>query len=594
MGELNTIKRLFDIPAYQLNTYNLDNAFSTKDNGVWKSISSEQFVNQANAISRGLLRLGVMPNDKIALISSTNRMEWNICDIGILQTGAQNVPVYPTISKEDYQFVLNHSEAKYCFVSDASVLEKLNQIKGNTQLKAIFTFDQITNEQNWNEVLELGEDKSNQEKVDQIKKGITTDDIATLIYTSGTTGKPKGVMLSHENLISNVLATSKKLPLDNGKDGALSFLPLCHVFERMIIYLYQYSGITVHYAESIDKLMENVQEVQPQIMTAVPRLYEKIYDKILAKGTDLTGIKKKLFFWAIDLGLKYEPYAKQKPLYALKIKIARKLIFSKWQQAIGGNIKLMISGGAALQTRLTRIFAAAGMPIVEGYGLTETSPVISFNEPKSGEYKVGTIGKVIELVNVKIATDGEILVKGPNVMQGYYKDPEKTAEVMTDGYFHTGDIGEVSADGFLRITDRKKEIFKTSGGKYIAPTPIENQLKQSQFIEQAMVIGEGEKMPAAIIQPNFEYLKQWALHHNITFQSNQELITNKIVIQRLEKEIAFHNKNFGKWEQIKKFELTADEWSTQGGQLTPKMSMKRKAIKEIYIELYDRIYCKAE
>ncbi len=594
MGELNTIKRLFDIPAYQLNTFNLDKAFSTKYNGVWKSISSQQFIDQSNAISRGLLRLGVMPNDKIAIISSTNRMEWNICDIGILQTGAQNVPVYPTISKEDYQFVLNHSEAKYCFVSDATVLEKLNQIKENTQLKAVFTFDQITNEQNWNEVLQLGEDKSNQKEVDQIKEGITIDDIATLIYTSGTTGKPKGVMLSHGNLISNVLATSKKLPLDNGKDGALSFLPLCHVFERMIIYLYQYSGITVHYAESIDKLMENVQEVQPQIMTAVPRLYEKIYDKILAKGADLTGIKKKLFFWAIDLGLKYEPYTKQKPLYALKLKIARKLIFSKWQQAIGGNIKLMISGGAALQNRLTKIFAAAEMPIVEGYGLTETSPVISFNEPKSGEYMVGTIGKVIELVNVKIATDGEILVKGPNVMQGYYKDTEKTAEVMTGEYFHTGDIGEITADGFLRITDRKKEIFKTSGGKYIAPTPIENQLKQSQFIEQVMVVGEGEKMPAAIIQPNFEYLSQWALLHNIAFKSNEELIANERVIERLEKEINFHNKNFGNWEQIKKFELTADEWSTLGGQLTPKMSMKRKAIKDIYIELYERIYRKEE
>lgn len=584
------IHRLFDIPQYQLTTYDLDKAFVTKYDGKWKSISTKEYIKKSNKISRGLLRLGVKPNDKIAVISTTNRTEWNVCDIGILQIGAQNVPIYPSISKEDYEYILNHAEAMYCFVSDVTILEKLNQIKANTKLKAVFTFDDIANEKNWNEVLDLGNDTSNQNEVEIYKSNITSDDLATLIYTSGTTGKPKGVMLSHKNIVSNVLACAKRVPLELGKDKALSFLPLCHIFERMVIYLYQYSGISIYYAESIEKMTDNLKEIRPQVMTAVPRLYEKVYDKIIAKGGELTGLKKKLFFWAIDLGLKYRPYGANGWWYEKKLAVAKKLIFSKWHQALGGNIKVMVSGGAALQQRLTCIFTAAGLPIIEGYGLTETSPVISINDHKNKGFKIGTVGKAIDDVTIKIAEDGEILVKGFNVMLGYYKDPEKTAEVMTNGYFQTGDIGEIDIDGFLRITDRKKEMFKTSGGKYVAPTLIENQLKQSRFIEQAMVVGEGEKMPAAIIQPNFDFLVQWAKRKNISFQSIEDLIANKIVIERIEEEISFCNQKFGKWEQVKKFELTPDEWSVDGGQLTPKMSMKRKAIKEKYSNLYDKIY----
>ncbi len=583
------ITRLFDFPYYQLEKFNLTKAFTTKYNGKWTSISTQEYIDQANAISRGLLRLGVKPNDKIAVISSTNRTEWNVCDIGILQIGAQNVPIYPTISKEDYEYVLNHSEAKYCFVSDTVISEKINQIKDKTKLKGIFTFDSIAGEKNWEEVLELGKDTSNQPEVEKLKDLVTPETLATLIYTSGTTGKPKGVMLSHGNLVSNVLASKKRVPFDDGSKS-LSFLPVCHVFERMIIYLYQYCGVSVYFAESIDKLTENAQEIKPNVMTAVPRLYEKIYDKIYAKGTTLTGIKKKLFFWAIDLGLKYEPYGANGWWYEKQLKLARKLIFTKWQAALGGELRLMVSGSAALQPRLTRIFAAANMPIMEGYGLTETSPVVTVNDQRNKNFRIGTVGPILEHVEVKIADDGEILVKGPNVMQGYYKDPEKTAEVIKNGYFHTGDTGELSEDGFLKITGRKKEMFKTSGGKYVVPPLLEGRLKESRFIEQVMVIGEGEKMPAAIIQPNFEFVKKWGEIKNITLNSNEELIANEKVIERIQREVDECNKHFGKWERIKRFELTADEWSIDGGHLTPTMKMKRKIIKEIYKDLYDKIY----
>ncbi|WP_299158555.1 AMP-dependent synthetase/ligase [uncultured Tenacibaculum sp.] len=584
------ITRLFDFPYYQQETYNLEKAFTTKYNGKWQSISTKEYIDQANAISRGLLRLGVQPNDKIAVISTNNRTEWNVCDIGILQTGAQNVPIYPTISKEDYEYVLNHSEATYCFVSDNEILEKLNQIKGNTKLKEVYTFDDISGEKNWNEILELGNDKSNQEEVEERKNNVTSDTLATLIYTSGTTGRPKGVMLSHGNIVSNVLSSEKRVPLLYGQERGLSFLPICHIFERMILYLYQYCGVSIYFAEAIDKLSENAQEVKPHVMTAVPRLYEKIYDKIYAKGADLTGVKKKLFFWAIDLGLKYEPYGANGWWYEKQLSIARKLIFSKWQAALGGELKLMVSGSAALQSRLTRVFAAAGMPVMEGYGLTETSPVISVNDVRNGGFKVGTVGRMIDGVEIKLANNGEILVKGPNVMQGYYKDPEKTAEVLKDGYFHTGDKGEICDDGFLKITGRTKEMFKTSGGKYVVPPLLEGELKQSRFIEQVMVIGEGEKMPAALIQPNFEFIREWAVRHQVSLGDNNDLIKNPKVIERIEEEVSLCNSKFGKWEMIKKFELTAEEWSIDGGHLTPTMKMKRKIIKEIYKDLYDKIY----
>ncbi|NNL33793.1 MAG: long-chain fatty acid--CoA ligase [Flavobacteriaceae bacterium] len=585
------ITRIFDFPYYQLEKYNLDKAFTTKYNGEWKSISTKTYIDKANAISRGLLRLGVQPGDKVAVISTTNRTEWNVVDIGILQIGAQNVPIYPTICKEDYEYILNHSESTYCFVSDTGILEKLNAIKQNTQLKNIYTFEDIQGEKSWKDVLKLGEDESNQNDVEQRKSQVKPSDLATLIYTSGTTGKPKGVMLSHHNLVSNVIDSEKRVPLNYGKAKALSFLPVCHVFERMILYLYQYCGVEIHFAESIETISDNLKEVQPHVMTAVPRLYEKVYDKIYAKGADLSGIKKILFYWAIKLGLKYEPYGANGWWYEKKLGLARKLIFSKWKAGLGGNLELMVSGSAPLQARLARVFAAAEMPIMEGYGLTETSPVTSVNDQRNGGFKIGTVGRVIDNVEVKIAEDGEILIKGPNVMLGYFKDEEKTKSVMTGEYFHTGDKGEIDADGFLKITGRKKEMFKTSGGKYVIPTLLENQLKQSRFIEQVMVVGEGEKMPAAIIQPNFEFIRDWIERKEKKVgTTDAEIASSEIIIKRIQREVNDCNEKFGKWEQIKRFELTPEVWSIDSGHLTPTMKMKRDIIKQIYKELYNKIY----
>ena len=585
------VSRIFDFPYYQLEKYNLPKAFTTKYDGKWVSISTQEYINRANSISRGLLNLGVQPNDKIAIISSNNRTEWNICDIGILQIGAQNVPIYPTITKEDYEYVLNHSEASYVFVSDLEVLNKINKIKGNTKLKGVFTFDNIKGEKSWEEILKSGKDSDNQKDVEEIKNKVKPEDLATLIYTSGTTGRPKGVMLSHKNIVTNVLESYKKIPLNYGKDKALSFLPVCHIFERMILYLYQYSGVHINFAESLEKLTENAQEIKPHMMTAVPRLYEKIFDKIIAKGADLTGIKKRLFFWAVDLGLKYEPYGQNGWWYEKQLALAKKLIFSKWQAALGGELKIMASGASALQPRLTRIFTAAGMPIMEGYGLTETSPVVSVSSMENGGFRVGTVGKIIDGITVKIAETGEILVKGHNVMMGYYKDPEKTAEVIKDGFFHTGDKGEIDSDGFLKITGRTKEMFKTSGGKYVVPPLLEGELKQSRFIEQVMVIGEGQKMPAALIQPNFEFIKEWIERNKLNIgKTNQEIISSEEVIKRIQTELDTCNNRFAKWEQIKVFRLTEDEWSINGGHLTPTMKMKREVIKNIYKNLYNDIY----
>jgi len=587
-----SITRLFDFPYYQQETYNLPVALATKKNGVWEKTSSQEYIAKANAVSRALLRMGVQKDDKIALITSNNRTEWNIMDIGILQTGAQNVPIYPTIAEEDYEYILNHSGSIYCFVSDIEVLDKVNAIKANVPtLKEVYSFNEIEGCKHWTELLTLGEDESNQSEVDARKDSIHTDDLATIIYTSGTTGRPKGVMLSHKNIVSNVLDSAPRIPFDPGKSSALSFLPICHIFERMILYIYQFYGVSVYFGESIDKISDNLKEVRPTVITAVPRLLEKVYDKIYAKGTELTGIKKKLFFWAIDLGLRYEPYGANGFWYEFQLKIARKLIFSKWKEGLGGNLELMVSGSAALQPRLTRVFAAAEIPVMEGYGLSETSPVIAVNDQRNKGFKIGTVGKVIHNVEVKIAQDGEILCKGPNVMLGYYKDPEKTAEALQDGYFHTGDIGEIDSEGFLKITDRKKEMFKTSGGKYIAPQLIENAMKQSRFIEQIMVIGEGEKMPAAFIQPNFEFVKEWAKIHKITLGSTDAAISaNPDVIKRIDEEVESINEKFGHWEKIKRFELTPDVWSIDGGQLTPTLKLKRKIIKEIYKDLYAKIY----
>ncbi|KRB57962.1 long-chain fatty acid--CoA ligase [Flavobacterium sp. Root186] len=587
-----SITRLFDFPYYQQETYNLPVALATKKNGAWEKTSTAEYIAKANAVSRALLRMGVQKDDKIALITSNNRTEWNVMDIGILQTGAQNVPIYPTISEEDYEYILNHSGSIYCFVSDDEVYQKVQAIRANVPtLKEVYSFNEIPGCKHWSDLLLAGEDNSNQSEVEARKDSIKTDDLATIIYTSGTTGKPKGVMLSHNNIVSNVLDSAPRIPFDPGKSTALSFLPICHIFERMILYIYQYYGVSVYFGESIDKISDNLKEVRPTVITAVPRLLEKVYDKIYAKGTELTGIKKKLFFWAIDLGLKYEPYGANDFWYEFQLKIARKLIFSKWKEGLGGNLDLMVSGSAALQPRLTRVFAAAEIPVMEGYGLSETSPVIAVNDQRNKGFKIGTVGKPIRNIEVKIAEDGEILCKGPNVMLGYYKDPEKTAEALQNGYFHTGDIGEIDSEGFLKITDRKKEMFKTSGGKYIAPQMIENAMKQSRFIEQIMVIGEGEKMPAAFIQPNFEFVKEWAKIHKITVgDSNAEIASNADVIKRIDEEVEGINEKFGHWEKIKRFELTPDVWSIDGGQLTPTLKLKRKIIKEIYKDLYAKIY----
>ncbi|RMB61092.1 long-chain fatty acid--CoA ligase [Dokdonia sinensis] len=585
------ITRLFDFPYYQLEKKNLPDALNIKKDGKWISTSTQEYIDKANALSRGLLRLGVKANDKIAIISMNNRTEWNICDIGILQLGAQNVPIYPTISQEDYAYVLNHSESKYCFVSCTEVRDKVMAIKDQVpSLVEVYSFDTLDNCKNWSEVLELGADKSNQEEVEQHMAAVKTEDLATLIYTSGTTGRPKGVMLSHKNIVSNALASSERLPIPPDNVRALSFLPVCHIYERMLMYLYQYRCVSIYFAESLETISDNLKEVKPIVMTAVPRLLEKVYDKIIAKGADLTGVKKKLFFWAVDLGLEYQPYGQNGWWYEKKLALARKLIFSKWKEGLGGNLQLIASGSAALQPRLARIFNAAEMGIMEGYGLTETSPVCSVNDMRDGGFRVGTVGKLLPGVEVKIAEDGEILVKGPNVMMGYYKDQEKTDEVIKNGYFHTGDIGNIDEDGFLKITDRKKEMFKTSGGKYVAPQLLENRLKQSTFIEQIMVIGDGEKMPAALVQPNFEYLENWAKKKDITYANHEELIVNERVLKRYQKEIDEANESFAKWEKVKVFRLTKDAWSVESGHLTPTMKLKRKVIREIYKDLYIDIY----
>ncbi|MBA22332.1 MAG: long-chain fatty acid--CoA ligase [Flavobacteriales bacterium] len=584
--------KLFEFIEIQRNKTPLEKSVTTKYNGEWQSLSTEEFYQKAQQVSRSLIKLGVKKGDKIALISTNNRTEWCIMDLGILQLGAVTVPIYPTITAPEYEYVLNHSESQYCFISDVEILEKLNTVRKNIPtLKEVYSFDSIPNCTSWTSLLSEEEDSKTQELVEAAKAAVNSEDLATIIYTSGTTGVPKGVMLNHNNIVTNVISSSKRLPLEIGKTHALSFLPVCHIYERVILYIYYYKGIGIYFAESIEKISENLQEVKPYFMTAVPRLLEKVYDKIYARGAELDGIKKKLFYWAVDLGLQYEPYGANGFVYELKLKIARKLIFSKWKAALGGNLHTISSGSAALQPRLARVFSAAGITISEGYGLTETSPVLTVSDINNRGLKFGCVGKPIEGVEIKIAEDGEILCKGPNVMQGYYKDKEKTDEVIQNGYFHTGDIGEIDADGFLKITDRKKQLFKTSGGKYIAPQLIENKMKQSLFIEQIMVIGEGQKMPAAIIQPAFEYIATWIEDKNLNIDpSNEAICSCQEVRDAIQKDIDEYNPTFGKWEQVKKFELTPELWSIELGHLTPTMKVKRKVVKEKYKALFDKIY----
>ncbi len=588
----NKITRVFDIPYKQLKYNPLEKALVTKYNGNWTSESTESYLNKATKISKALLEIGVKKNDKIALLSSNNRNEWCIMDIGIQQIGAVDVPIYPTISEPDYEYIFNDSEITYAFVSDKEIHDKVNSIKDKIPtFKGVYTFDEVEGSKNWKELLEIGEKSNKDDEVKSIMDSIKSEDLVSIIYTSGTTGNPKGVMLSHKNIISNVVSCRERIP--KGLTTALSFLPLCHVFERMLTYLYHDSNISIYFAESTDKISDNAKEINPDVMTVVPRVLEKVYDKIIATGQEQKGIKYNIFFWAVELAEKYTPFEDHGFFYDLKLSIARKLIFKKWQDALGGKIKVLVSGSAALQERLTRIFTAAGLPVLEGYGLSETSPVIAVNKLSKGKFLAGTVGPPINGVDVKFDSDGEILVKGDNVMMGYYNNPEKTAEAFTeDGYFRTGDIGEFTGNGLLKITDRKKEMFKTSGGKYIAPQIIENLIKESRFIEQIMVVGAGEKMPCALIQPDFEFLKAWIKlkNHKIDISSNKNIVSNEIVINRIQKVVDQFNNQLGKWEQIKRISITPSEWTIEGGHLTPTMKMKRKIIKEIYHNEYEKMY----
>lgn len=587
-----SIKRLFDFAHNALEKYPQDDMFVTKNHGNWQKTSTKEYINVGNKVSRGLLKLGIKPGDKIALITTATRTEWAVMDLGISQIGAVSVPVYPTISPEDYDFIFNNAEVKYCFVSDRELLDKVLKIKGNvTSLQGIFTFDQVDGAANWKEIIDLGEDEATQVEVDDLSKSINSEDLATIIYTSGTTGKPKGVMLTHQNIVANVLASDPRIPRVKGMDykdiKVLSFLPICHIFERMLFYLYQYNGYTVYFAESIEKMGDNIKEVQPHIMSVVPRLIEKVYDKIYDKGTSAGGLKSRIFLWA--LGVNKAKNSIGKPS-GLKEMIADKLVFSKWREGLGGNIITLVSGSAALAPRLNKMFQNAGIPILEGYGLTETSPVISVNS--FGKIKIGTVGHVLENLDVKIQEDGEITVKGPSVFKGYFKNEEMTKEVFTEeGYFKTGDIGHIDEEGYLHITDRKKEMFKTSGGKYIAPQVIENQAKASKFIEQIMVVGDGEKMPCAFIQPDFNFVQHWAERKGYNIgKTPEEIVKSPELKERIGKEIDYLNTKLGSWEQIKKFELTPEVWSIELGQLTPTLKLRRKAVKERYIKLYNKMY----
>ena len=585
--------RIFDILSIQAENHPIEKCLNDKVKGDWKSISTQKYFESANFISAALIEMGVKSGDKVALISATNRTEWSIMDMAILQLGAITVPLYPNISSMDYEYILDHSESIFCFVSDQEIYNKVFSVKLLVKnLREIFAFDNIEGCRNWSELIEVGKEVINKKKLNEVKSNVDCEAIATIIYTSGTTGIPKGVMLTHKNIVSNVISATKKFPFDKSRNQtALSFLPLCHIFERTFIYGYLYNTISVYFAESLDTIGENLKEIKPNFMTTVPRLLEKVFDKIYSKGNNFKGIKKKLFFWSVEVGLKYDPNNKSDLIYNTKHWRANKLILSKWKTALGGNLEIICSGSAPLQPRLIRVFAAAGMTIAEAYGLTETSPAISVNDLRNGGLKVGTVGKIIEGVKVIIASDGEILCKGPNVMRGYFKDPGQTKQVMEGEYFKTGDIGSIDKDGFLKITDRKKQMFKTSGGKYIAPQVIENELKQSLLIEQVIVLGEGKNMVSALIQPCFEKAMVWLEEQGAFFKKDLESICrSESLFKKINQEIRLHDKKFGQWEQVKAIRLTPEVWSVEGGHLTPTMKVKRKVIMEKYKNLIDDIY----
>jgi long-chain acyl-CoA synthetase len=578
--------RLFDFYDYQLANHPLQDSLAAKVNGKWETYSTQRVIELANSLSTGLLTQGINPGDKVAIIAN-NRPEWVIADLAILQIGAINVPIYPTITEADYTFIFNDSGVKIALVSDQELYRKVSNVQPNTPaLKGIYTFDHLSGAPHWSTLCT----PADIQRIQTLRDAVKPADLATLIYTSGTTGTPKGVMLSHKNVASNTIACRERLPVSAHSRG-VSFLPLCHIYERMILYLYVYTGVSLYFAQSMETIGDDIRDVKPQVFTAVPRLLEKVYDKIMAKGAELTGVKKALFFWAVGLAEKYEPYGQNGPFYEMKLKVARKLIFSKWQEALGGNVLAVASGSAALNPRLARIFNSAGIPVLEGYGLTETAPVISVNCLHNNGLRIGTTGRPIQDVHVKIAADGEILVKGPNVMMGYYNRPDLTAEVIdADSWFHTGDIGELVDGQFLKITDRKKEIFKTSGGKYVAPQIMENKFKESRFIEQIMVIGENRKHPAALVVPAFEFLKQWCEQKGIAWASREDVLKNPTVIERFQREIDEKNEHFGQWEKIKKFELLPNEFTIDGGEITPTLKLKRKEILKKYAALVEKIY----
>ncbi|MGB0523439.1 MAG: AMP-dependent synthetase/ligase [Flammeovirgaceae bacterium] len=584
------LQRAFDFLSHQLETAPKQDCLAYKVNGEWKKFSTKEVVEIVNNLSAAFLSMGYKKGDKMAIIS-TNRPEWNFVELAMQQIGVISVPMYPTITVEDYNYIFHHAGVKLVFVEGQEIYDRVTKAIADLEgIDGVYSFEPIGGCELWNTLAEKGK-KGDHERVDLLKNQIREDDLLTIIYTSGTTGRPKGVMLSHHNMVSNALGVSVVILGEGDRiKRALSFLPLCHVYERIGVYVYLYLGISVYYAESIEKIGDNVKEVKPNTFNTVPRLLEKVYDKIMAKGNSLTGVSKKLFFWAVDLGLKYEPDKDMGFWYNFQLGIARSLIFSKWQEALGGEIVTISSGAAALQPRLARIFWAANIKILQGYGLTETSPVITASSSNPAEARLGCVGKTIEGVEVKIAEDGEILCKGPNVMQGYYKDPEKTAEVMTGEWFHTGDIGEFIEGKYLKITDRKKEMFKTSGGKYIAPQLMENKFKESYLIEQIMVVGEGKKFPSALIVPNFEGLEEWCKDHNITYSSPKEVLQNAKVKAMYDKEVEKYNQSFAKWEKIKKYAIIDSPWGIDSGELTPTLKLKRRVVKQKFGNQIDAMY----
>ncbi len=587
------ITRLIDLPVW-LNQEDPEiNIFSVKKNGKWESYSRKFYAEISDWLSLGLMQKGIKKGDKVASVMNSNRPEWNFIDMGIMQLGAIHVPIYSTISLEEFLYVLKHSESKIIFVSDNELFEKINHLIISEKLNIeIYSFDKIENAKNWYEIAEEGQKintQANKTNLEQIKKQVFPSDICSIIYTSGTTGTPKGVMLTHNNIVTN-FSDDKNLTIFKTGDKSISFLPLCHVLEKSGSYLYQYYRVQVYYSD-IANVAENIREIKPDFFISVPRMLEKIYDRIIATAKNLSYLKKNIFFWSLNVGLEFTYEKLNNPIYALKLKIARKLVFSKWREALGGNIRWIVSGGAALQQRLEKVFRAAEINVQNGYGLTETSPIITANRFLPPAFKFGSVGVAMTNVSVKIAEDGEILVKGPNVMLGYFKAPELTSQVIdAEGWFHTGDIGNLDTDNFLFITDRKKELLKTSGGKYIAPQVIENKLKESDFIEQVLVVGEGKKFVSAVIVPNFTFLHNWCAHKKKNYSRESKLIEMPDIIERFQQEINVFNENFGQVEKIKKFILTDKEWTPENGFLSPTLKVKRKKLCQAYQNEINAMY----